>query len=266
MSHKFEMSHVGELSYFLGLQIRQLNDEIFITQAKYGKNLVKKFGLENAKHCDTPMGTTLKLRKDASGKSVEQTLYQGMIGSLLYLTTSFSDADWAGNYDDRKSISGGCFFLGNNLVSWFCKKQNSISLSTAEAEDIAARSECTQLLWMKQMLIDYGFNQGTLTLFCDNMSAINISKNSVQHSRTKHIDIRHHFIRELVENKCIVLEHVGTNDHLADLFTKPLDATRFHALSRSIEICFVTLCSLDIDPIRGTQAKRAIAYSLHAKI
>ena len=89
------------------------------------------------------------------------------------------------------------------------------------------------------MLIDYGFNQGTLTLFCDNMSAINISKNPVQHSRTKHIDIRHHFIRELVENKCIVLEHVGTNDQLADLFTKPLDATRFKTLSRSIGICLV---------------------------
>ncbi|KAK0578805.1 hypothetical protein LWI29_016460 [Acer saccharum] len=199
MSLEFEMSLVGELSYFLGLQIRQMHDEIFITQAKYAKNLVKKFGLEKAKHCDTPMSTTLKLSKDASGKSVEQTLYRGMIGSLLYLTASrpdisfsvgvcaryqadpkeshlssvkriiryvngtsnygiwysfdtnaslvgFSDADWAGNCDDRKSTSGGCFFLGNNLVSWFCKKQNSISLSTAEAEYIAAGSGCTQLL------------------------------------------------------------------------------------------------------------------------
>ncbi|KAK0574928.1 hypothetical protein LWI29_031062 [Acer saccharum] len=86
MSLEFEMSLVGELSYFLGLQIRQMHDGIFITQAKYAKNLVKKFGLEKAKHCDTPMSTTLKLSKDASGKSVEQTLYRGMIGSLLYLT------------------------------------------------------------------------------------------------------------------------------------------------------------------------------------
>ena len=151
----------------------------------------------------------------------------------------FSDEDWEENYDDRKSTSSGCFFLDNNLVSWFCKKQNLISLSTAKAKYKAVGSGCTQLLWMNQMLVDYGFNQGTLTLFCYNMSAINISKNLVQHSRTKHIDIRHHFIRELIENKCIVLEHVGTNDQLGDLFTKPLDATHFKTLSRSIRICLV---------------------------
>ena len=95
MSHEFEMSLVGGLSYFLGLQIRQLNNGIFITQAKYAKNLVKKFGLENTKHCDTPMNTTLKLSKDASGKNVEQTLYRDMIGSLLYLTTSRPDISFS---------------------------------------------------------------------------------------------------------------------------------------------------------------------------
>ena len=110
----------------------------------------------------------------------------------------FSDVDWAGNCDDRKSTPSGCFFLGNNLVSWFCKKQNSISLSTAEAEYIAVWSRCTQLLWMKQILLDYGISQGSMELYCDNMSVINILRNPVQHSRTKHIDIWHHFIREQV--------------------------------------------------------------------
>ena len=88
------------------------------------------------------------------------------------------DADWAGNTDDRKSTSGGCFYLQNNLMSWHRKKQNSISLSTAEAEYIAAGSCCAQLLWMKQMLKDYEFDLDTLTVFCDNTSAINISKKS----------------------------------------------------------------------------------------
>ncbi|MCI42745.1 gag-pol polyprotein, partial [Trifolium medium] len=90
----------------------------------------------------------------------------------------------------------GCFFLGNNLISWFSKKQNCGSLSTAEAEYIAVGSSYSQLLWMKQMLIEYNVKQDAMALFCDNISAINISKNPVQHSRTKHIDIRHHFIRE----------------------------------------------------------------------
>ena len=99
------------------------------------------------------------------------------------------DADWAGNADDRKSTSGGCFYVGNNLVSWMSKKQNSISLSTAEAKYIVAGSCCTQLLWMQKLLHDYGICQEHLTIYCDNTSAINISKNPVQHSRTKHIEI-----------------------------------------------------------------------------
>ena len=116
---------------------------------------------------------------------------------------------------------------------------NSISLSTAKAEYIAAGSCCTQLLWLKQMLIDYGFDLGVLTIFCDNTSAINISKNPVQHSRTKHIDIRHHFIRELVENKSLQLEYVDTEKQLADIFTKALDASRFDSLRKSLGVCIV---------------------------
>jgi len=110
------------------------------------------------------------------------------------------DVEWAGNADDRKSTSGGCFYVGNNLVAWMSKKQSSISLSTAEVEYIATGSCCIQLLWMKKQLCDYGFTQDTMVIHCDNTSAINIFKNSVQHSRTKHIDIKHHFISDLVES------------------------------------------------------------------
>ena len=101
----------------------------------------------------------------------------------------YSDADWARNADDRKSTSGACFYVGNNLVSWMSKKQNSISLSTVEAGYIVAGSYCTQLLWMQKLLHDYGICQEHLTIYCDNINAINISKNPVQHSRTKHRDL-----------------------------------------------------------------------------
>ena len=126
--------------------------------------------------------------------------------------TGYSDVDWAGNADDRNSTSGGCFYVCNNLVSWMSKKQNSISLSTEEAEYIAVSSCCTKLLWMQKLLHDYGICQEHLIIYCDNTSAINISKNPVQHSRTKHIEIRHHFIREFVEDGTLTLEFIHTDD------------------------------------------------------
>ena len=126
--------------------------------------------------------------------------------------TGYSDVDWAGNADDRNSTSGGCFYVCNNLVSWMSKKQNSISLSTEEAEYIAVSSCCTKLLWMQKLLHDYGICQEHLIIYCDNTSAINISKNPVQHSRTKHIEIRHHFIRELVKDGTLTLEFIHTDD------------------------------------------------------
>ena len=117
----------------------------------------------------------------------------------------YCDTDWVGNSKDHKSAFRGCFFLGNNLVSWFSRKQNCISLSIVEVEYIETSSGCTQLIWMKNMLKDYGVSREVLTLYYDNLSVINISKNPIQHSRTKYIDIRHHYIRSSVEDKIIYL-------------------------------------------------------------
>ncbi|XP_050918909.1 uncharacterized mitochondrial protein AtMg00810-like [Lathyrus oleraceus] len=180
MQSEFEMSHVGELAYFLGLQVKQMDDIIFISQSKYSKSIVKKFVMENASHKRTTAPTHLKLTKDEKGVNVDQSLYRSMISSLLYLTTNkpditfvvgvcaryqseskishitqvkrilkyingtsdygmlyshnanslligYCDADWAGIADDRNSTSRGCLFLGNNLISWFIKKKNSVS-------------------------------------------------------------------------------------------------------------------------------------------
>ena len=148
----------------------------------------------------------------------------------------FSDADYAGDKVDRKSTSGTCHFLGRSLVCWSSKKQNCVSLSTAESEYIAAGSCCTQLLWMKQTLKDYGIHLKQVPLYCDNESTIKIANNPVQHSKTKHIEIRHHFLRDHVMKEDIGIIHINTEEQLADIFTKPLDEKRFCKLRCELNI------------------------------
>ena len=116
------------------------------------------------------------------------------------------------------------------------QEKNFVSLSTAEAEYIAAGSYCTQLLWMKKLLDDYGIPQDTMCAFCDNTSAINLSKNPVQYSKSKHIEIRYHFIRDLVEERVVCLEFIHTNNQKVDIFTKPLDGPRFESLRKTIVV------------------------------
>jgi hypothetical protein len=135
----------------------------------------------------------------------------------------YSDADYTGCKVDRKSTSKICQFFGRSLVSWSLKKQNSIALFTAEAEYVVAGSCYAHLLWMQQTLKDYGYTMNYIPLLCDNESAIKIAYNPCEHSRTKHIDIRYHFLRDHVIKGDIVISHVETNDQLADNFTKPLD-------------------------------------------
>jgi hypothetical protein len=113
------------------------------------------------------------------------------------------------------------------LVSWHSKKQVSVALSTAEAEYVAAGSCCSQILWLKQQLLDYDLKLQRVPIMCDNTSAINLTKNPVLHSRTKHIEIRHHFLRDHVEKGDVVFEHVDSKNQLADIFTKPLATEPF---------------------------------------
>ncbi|KAJ9554618.1 hypothetical protein OSB04_018663 [Centaurea solstitialis] len=149
---------------------------------------------------------------------------------------AFSDADHGGCQLDRKSTSGHVQFLGDKLVSWGSKKQHCVSTSTAEAEYVAAASCCSQVLWMRTQLRDYGYNFNHIPIYCDSKSAIAITCNPVQHTRTKHIDIRYHFIKDHVERGTIELYFVSTEYQLADLFTKPLDEKRFNFLISKLGI------------------------------
>src|SRR5262249_15825339 len=150
----------------------------------------------------------------------------------------YSDADYAGCKIDRKSTSGTCQFLGDKLVSWSSKKQNSVALSTAEAEYVSIGNCCAQLLWIKQQMHDYGLIYKNIPINCDNTSAINLTKNPVHHSRSKHIEIRQHFIRDHVINGNISINFVSSDMQLADIFTKPLDKMRLEFLRNEIGMCF----------------------------
>ena len=123
-----------------------------------------------------------------------------------------SDSDFSGCKSDTKSTTGTCHLFGNCLISWHNKKQHSVALSTAEAEYVAAGSCCSQILWIKQQLLDYDLKLGCVPIKCDNTIAINLTKNPVLHSRTKHIEIRHHFLRDHVEKKDVSFEYVDTKD------------------------------------------------------
>nr|GEY30081.1 copia protein [Tanacetum cinerariifolium] len=151
--------------------------------------------------------------------------------------TGFSDADYAGCKDTFKSTSGGAQFLGEKLVSWSSKKQDCAALSTAKAEYVSLFACCAQVLWMRTQLTDYGFHFNKISIYCDSKSAIAISCNPVQHSRTKHIVVRYHFIKEHVEKGTTELYFVKTDYQLADIFTKALPTDHFNYLVRRLGIC-----------------------------
>nr|GEY89359.1 copia protein [Tanacetum cinerariifolium] len=146
----------------------------------------------------------------------------------------FSYADYAGCKDTFKSTSGGAQFLGEKLVSWSSKKQDCMAMSTAEAEYVSLSACCAQVLWMRTQLTNYGFHFNKILIYCDSKSAIAISCNPIQHSRTKHIAVRYHFIKEHVEKGTIELYFVKTDYQLADIFTKALPAYRFNYLVRRL--------------------------------
>ncbi|GKD82803.1 putative ribonuclease H-like domain-containing protein [Tanacetum coccineum] len=256
MHKKFQMSSMGELTFFLGLQVIQKDDGIFISQDKYVDEILKKFGFSTVKTASTPMETSKPLMKDENTEDVDVHLYRSMIGSLMYLTSSrpdimfvvcacarfqvtpkvshlhvvkrifrylkgqpklglwypkdspfdleaYTDSQYADVSLERKSTIGGCQFLRSRLISWQCKKQTIVANSTTEAEYVAAASCCGQVLWIQNQMLDYGYNFMNTKIFIDNESTICIVKNLVFHSKTKHIKIRHHFIRDSNKKKLI---------------------------------------------------------------
>nr|GEW03798.1 retrovirus-related Pol polyprotein from transposon TNT 1-94 [Tanacetum cinerariifolium] len=292
------MSLMGELKFFLGIQIHQSPRGIFINQAKYAQEILIKHGMTSCDSVGTPMATK-HLDADLSRTLVDQMKYRSMVGTLMYLTasrpdimhvtcycaryqvkptkkhltavkqifwylkdtihmglwypkdtgfklTAFSDLDHVGCLDSRKSTSGGIQFLGGDkLVSWSSKRQDCTSMSSAEAEYVSLSACCAQVLWMRNQLTDYGFHFDKIPMYCDSKAAIAISCNPVQHSRTKHIDVRYYLIKE-IEKGIVELFFVGTEYQLADLFTIALPEERFKYLVRRLGMRCLTLDELEV--------------------
>nr|GEU61387.1 copia protein [Tanacetum cinerariifolium] len=166
MKDKCQMSLMGELTFFLGLQVKQKLDGIFISQDKYVPEILRKFGLIDGKSASTPIDTEKPLLKDPDGEDVDVHTYRYLKGKphlgLWYPKDSpfnlmaYSDSDYARASLDRKSTTGGCQFLGYRLISWKCKKQTVVATSSTEAEYVAAASCCAQVLWIQNQLLDYG--------------------------------------------------------------------------------------------------------------
>ncbi|GKC16994.1 putative ribonuclease H-like domain-containing protein [Tanacetum coccineum] len=249
MHKKFQMSSMGELTFFLGLQVKQKKDRIFISQDKYVNKILNKFGFSDVKTARTPIETQKALLKDAdvyacarfqvnpkvSHLHAVKRIFRYLKGQpklgLWYPKDSpfdlvaYTDSDYAGASLDRKSTTGGCQFLGCRLISWQCKKQTVVANSTTEAEYIAASNCYGQVLWIQNQLLDYGYNFMQTKIHIDNESTICIVKNPIFHSKTKHIEIRHHFIRDSNEKKLIQMIKIHTYQNVTDLLTKAFDDT-----------------------------------------
>lgn len=285
MIKEFDMSDLGDLHYFLGLEIQQGHNGIFVSQKKYATDLVKRFGMWKCKSVSTPMKVGEKLQNEVDGNiSCDAFKFRSMVGGLLYLTHTrpdiafavglisrhmqspteyhygvakrilryiagtyeyglwyengkevklegYTDSDWAGSFDDRKSISANVFTVGSSVVTWSSKKQRVVALSSTEAEYVSANEAACQAMWLRKLLADLDHKQKEATdIYCDNMSAVFLTKNLAMHSRSKHIDIKYHYIRSLVEAKEVSIKSCYTEDQVADGLTKQLGTEQFEYL------------------------------------
>nr|GFA44283.1 copia protein [Tanacetum cinerariifolium] len=273
MKSRFEMSMMGEMTFFLGLQVNQSPCGIFINQSKYVLEIINKYGMEYYDLVGTLMEIKDKLDLDQYGTPVDAMKYRSMIGALMYLMSSRPNivhatclcARYQAKLTEKhlKEVKRIFRYLrgtvnrvfGEKLVSWSSKKQDCTALSTAKAEYVSLSACCAQVLWMRTQLMDYGFHFNKIPIYCDSKSVIAISCNPVQHSRTKHIAVRYHFIKEHVEKGTIELYFVKTDYQLADIFTKALPTDRFNYLVRRLVI------AISCNPVQHSRTKHiAVRY------
>lgn len=291
MNQQFEMSNLGLLSFYLGIEVNQASSFTTLKQSAYARKLLEKSGMMYCNPSKFPMEHKLQLDKDEGGKLVDATEYRCIVGSLRYLTHTrpdisyavgvvsrfmaspttkhqqamkhilryikgtidyglvyikegrnselhgFSDSDLAGDVIDRRSTGGMCFYLNQSLISWSSQKQRVVALSSCEAEYMAATTAACQSVWLRGLLQEITGKQiGPVILHVDNKSAIDLIKNPGQHGRSKHIDVRFHYIRECIDHGKLVVKHVVTQEQRADILTKALGRIRFEEMRKAVGV------------------------------
>ncbi|KAG7598707.1 Zinc finger CCHC-type superfamily [Arabidopsis suecica] len=286
MMLEFEMSDLGKMKHFLGVEVKQSSAGFFICQKRYAREVLARFGMEECNAVRNPIVPGTKLTKDEGGEKVDETMFKQLVGSLMYLTVTrpdlmygvclisrfmanpkmshwlaakrilrylkgtielgilyrkgessspkliaFTDSDYAGDLDDRRSTTGCVFLMASGAISWASKKQPVVALSTTEAEYIAAAFCACQCVWLRRVLETIGAGEKSATVIqCDNSSTIQLSKHPVLHGKSKHIEVRFHYLRELVNGETVKLEYCATENQVADIFTKPLKLEQFEKL------------------------------------
>ena len=278
LQNEFALKDLGDLHYFLGIEVSKVSNGILLTQDKYASDLLKRVGMSDCKAVAAPLSTSekLSLHEGSLLGPKDATHYRSVVGALQYLTltrpdisysvnkvcqflhapttvhwaavkrilryikqctslgikllkssstliSAFSDADWAGSGDDRRSTGGFAIFFGSNLVSWSARKQSTVSRSSTESEYKAIADATAEVMWIQTLLQELSVRTpAAAKLWCDNIGAKYLSQNPVFHARTKHIEVDYHFVRERVARRLLEIDFVSSGDQIADGFTKPL--------------------------------------------
>jgi histone deacetylase 1/2 len=292
LSKKFALKDLGDLHYFLGIEVHKVSDGIVLNQAKYAQDVLARVNMTGCSGVPTPLSSSEKITAqdgDMLGPE-DSTNYRSMVGALRYLTltrpdisfavnkvcqylhapttvhwtaakrilryvshtlsfgltfmksrstlvSAFSDADWAGCVDDRRSTGGFAVFYGPNLISWSAKKQETVSRSSTETEYKSVANATAEVIWVQSLLAELGVKEmQTPCLWCDNLGATYLSANLVFHARAKHIEIDFHFVRERVLSKKLEIRFIPSKDQVADGFTKPLPVKSFTEFRNNLNL------------------------------
>ncbi|KAM1032895.1 hypothetical protein TB2_035958 [Malus domestica] len=291
LSAEFEMKNLGDLKYFLGVEVARLSRGIFLSQRKYVLDLLKETCIFGCEPVDTPIVEKHYLGIYPDQEPMDKGRYQRLVGRLIYLAHThpdiayavslvsqfmhsrsvdhmaavirilaylklapgkgilyknsghlrvegFTDADWVGDVTDRRSTSGYFTFVGGNLVTWRSKKQNVVSRSSAEAEFRGMAHGICEVIWLRKLLGGLGFKaKKSISLYCDNKSAREIAENPVQHDRTKHVEVDHHFIKEKLEKKIVSIPFVNSEEQLANILTHAVCSRLFGDSLVKLDMC-----------------------------